>query len=86
MTLNPQLLSILVCPETKQPVLLADDSTLVQLNDLAAKGVLKTVRGKAVRGQLGAVLVRQDRKIGYRIDDDIPIMLVDEGLDLSPLR
>ncbi|VEH79546.1 tetraacyldisaccharide 4-kinase [Corynebacterium kutscheri] len=52
MSIDPQLLEILVCPQDKGPLTYLED---------------------------GQVLVNERLAIAYRIDDGIPVMLVDEA-------
>ena len=56
MAVDPKLLEILVCPETKAPLVL-DGETLVSTDP--------------------------ETRRRYRIEDDIPIMLIDESEVLS---
>lgn len=56
MAVNPELLKILVCPETKAPLVL-DNNTLVSTDSVTRRR--------------------------YRIEDDIPVMLIDESEILS---
>ncbi len=82
MTIDKALLEILVCPETKSPVALASDSLIASLNQKIAAGSLSTVNGKKLTEKLSAGLIREDGKRLYQIIDDIPIMLVEEGINL----
>jgi uncharacterized protein YbaR (Trm112 family) len=59
MVLAKELLAILVCPETKAPLVL-DGQTLVSTDPNSRRR--------------------------YRIEDDIPIMLIDESEVLSPVE
>ena len=77
------LLAILCCPETKQAVALADDQLIDKLNALIMKGELKNKVKKAVTENLDGGLVRADGKILYPIREDIPVMLIDEGIPLE---
>ncbi|HET6676413.1 MAG TPA: Trm112 family protein [Nitrospiraceae bacterium] len=77
------LLAILCCPETKQAVALADDQLIDKLNALIAKGELKNKAKKAVTENLDGGLIRADGKILYPIREDIPVMLIDEGIPLE---
>jgi len=52
MPIDPQLLEILVCPESKKPLVYFEDE---------------------------GFLFCPDSRLKYRIDDDIPVMLVDEA-------
>lgn len=83
---DPELLDILICPESKQPVRLADEETLERLNEAIRAGELTNRAGEEVTEPLEAGLVRQDGKVLYPVRDDIPVMLVDECLLLEDLE
>jgi uncharacterized protein len=57
--LDDSLLSILVCPADRGPLVLTDDD------------------------QGGAVLYNPRLRRAYRIEDDIPVLLVDEARDVA---
>lgn len=80
---DPQLLDILVCPETKQSVRPADDELVARLNASRERGELRTRSGDEVRERLDGGLVREDGRLLYPIRDDIPVMLVDEAIALG---
>jgi uncharacterized protein YbaR (Trm112 family) len=80
MPIKKELLEILCCPVTKEPVEMLAADKLAHLNDLIAKGNIKTVDGKAVETKIVEALITTDGKTVYRIDDDIPVMLVDMGI------
>ena len=82
MTIDPELLSILVCPETHQPVKPADPALLAELNARIAAGELKNRQGKLITETIQEALVREDRKCLYIVADSIPVMLIDERIDL----
>jgi uncharacterized protein len=81
MSLDKRLLDILCCPETKQPVALASARQLTALNEAQAAGRLLQVDGSAVVAPLAAGLVTADGRRVYRIDDGIPVMLVDQAIE-----
>ena len=85
MALDPFLLEILVCPETKEKVAPAPQETLAALNALVDKGKLLSRAGKPVKERLEAALVRADGAVAYAVRDDIPVMLVDEAIPLHQL-
>ncbi len=78
--IDQELLEILCCPKTKVPVELLSDDKRNTLNERIKKGEVKTVEGKKVDTPLEAGLITEDQQTIYRIDDDIPIMLIDEGI------
>ena len=81
--IEKDLLAILCCPETKQAVSLADDQLIDKLNGAISKGELKNKAKKPVAEKLDGGLVRADNKILYPIREDIPVMLIDEGIPLE---
>ncbi|MCE0483379.1 MAG: hypothetical protein LV479_03970 [Methylacidiphilales bacterium] len=83
--LDPELLALLVCPETHQDITLATADELISLNDAIARGQMKTIAGKEVAESLEGALIRIDRAVAYPIRDGIPVMLVAEGLVISGL-
>ena len=84
--LNPELLALLVCPESQQDVALALPDEIARINAAIGQGQVRTVAGAAVDQSLEAALIRTDRRVAYPIRDGIPVMLVPEGLDLAPVN
>ena len=84
--LNPDLLALLVCPETHQDVALATPEELAGINAAIQRGDVGTVAGTPVDQPVEAALIRTDRAIAYPVRDDIPVMLVAEGLVLSQVN
>jgi uncharacterized protein YbaR (Trm112 family) len=80
---DKELLAILCCPETKLDVSLADDVLINKLNDAVSRGLLKNKAQKPVAELLDGGLIRSDRKILYPIREDIPVMLIEEGIPLD---
>lgn len=81
--LDKDLLAILCCPETKQAVVLADDLLIHKVNAAIEGGLLKNKAQKPVTEKLDGGLVRSDNKILYPVREDIPVMLIDEGIPLD---
>ncbi|MDG2239931.1 MAG: hypothetical protein P8L30_06990 [Longimicrobiales bacterium] len=81
-----QLLDILVCPETKQPVCVAGATLLAQLNVSISQGSVSNRAGDQVTEAVAEGLVREDGDWLYPVRDDIPIMLIDEAIPLSPAK
>ncbi len=74
------LLAILCCPETKQGIRLLEPKLVEQLNQRIAKGELKTKGGQPVSEKIDGGLLRNDEAVVYPIRDQIPIMLIEEGI------
>lgn len=81
--MDKKLLDILVCPVTGAAVSLADAETLSQMNARIGAGSARYVDDSPVADPLEAALVTTDRATAYRIDDGIPVMLPERGIDLT---
>ena len=80
--IDHNLLDILVCPETKQPLRVADSTVLETLNASIAAGSVTNRGGEAVTVEVSEALIREDGDVLYPVRDDIPIMLIDESIPL----
>ena len=83
--LDPELLALLVCPETHQDLIEAGPEEIARLNKAIAQGRIRTVKGVDVVQAVDGALIRADRLIAYPVRDDIPVMLVAEGLSIQHL-
>lgn len=81
--IDKDLLAILCCPDTKQDVCLADASLITKLNEAVSRGQLKNKANKPVSEPLDGGLIRSDRKVLYPIRENIPVMLIEEGIPLE---
>ena len=82
MHMDKKLLEILACPVTRQPLGLLDASRLQALN--AAIGAQGVHFGETLQSTpLREALVTRDGKRVYRVDDGIPVLLPEDGLDAS---
>jgi len=81
--IDQDLLDILACPETHQPLALAGEDLIATVNAQIAGGSCKNVGGNAVEDPLEGGLVREDQKIIYPIRNSIPVLLIDEGIPLG---
>jgi uncharacterized protein YbaR (Trm112 family) len=80
--IDKELLKILACPETKEPVALAEQAVIDDINRRIEQGEVLNRGGKKVENKIQGGLVRQDGAYLYPIEDDIPIMLIDEAIPL----
>jgi uncharacterized protein YbaR (Trm112 family) len=62
---------------------MADPSLIKILNEAVACGGLKNKGQKPVSEQLDGGLIRADQKILYPIRENIPVMLIEEGIPLE---
>jgi uncharacterized protein YbaR (Trm112 family) len=81
--MDRKLLDILVCPASRQPLALLDKAGLEALNRAIAGGGVTRVDDSPQATPLREALVTHDRKTVYRVDDGIPVLLVEEGIATS---
>ena len=78
--MDKKLLDILACPATRQPLALLDKPSLDALNRAISAGGLRRADDSLQSEPLREALVTRDRKTVYRIDDGIPVLLVEEAI------
>ena len=83
MPVDKKLLDILCCPKTKVDVEELSKTDLEAINKQIKNGKLKYVDGKPVKEPLQEGLITKDKKTVYRVDDDIPIMLIEMGIPIG---
>ena len=82
---DASLVAILACPETHQPVHVADEATVAKLNAAISAGTVKNRDGESVGEAIQAGLIRDDGAYLYPVRDDIPVMLIGEAIPLADL-
>ncbi len=83
--IDKKTLGILVCPQNRTPLQLADEQLLAEVNAAIASGRVRNQGGAPVERRLEGALVRQDKVLLYPIVDDIPVLLVDEAISLDQI-
>ena len=80
MPIDQKLLDILCCPKTKVDVQILPVQDLKKLNARIRSGTVQYENGEIVTETLEEGLITIDKKTVYRIEDGIPIMLIDKGI------
>ena len=83
--MDKKLLDILVCPASRQPLTVLDKAALEAVNGAISGGGLKRVDDSLQSEPLREGLLTRDRKTVYRIDDGIPVLLVEEGISTAQI-
>ena len=83
--MDRKLLDLLVCPATHQPLHRLDSAQRDALNAAIGRGELRRGDGRTETRALADALASRDGKQVYRIDDGIPVLLVDEALQTAGL-
>ena len=78
--MDKRLLDILCCPVSKVPVRPLTRPELEALNTAIGGGQVQSVTGAPVQEALSEGLITTDRKLIYRVEDGIPVMLPEEGI------
>ena len=81
--MDRKLLDILACPATRQPLAALDKAGLEALNRAIEAGTVRRVDEAAQATPLREALVTRDHKLVYRVDDGIPVLLVEEAIATS---
>jgi len=80
--MDPHLVSILRCPETKEPLQEASPERIEALNKAIEAGTVQNRAGQPVSEKIDAGLVRAGGKWLYPVRADIPVMLIEEAIPL----
>ncbi len=83
MIFDPDLLDILVCPETRQALTVANDELLARVNAAVGTGNATNRGGESITETVTAGLVREDGAVLYPIHEGIPILLIDESIKVD---
>ena len=81
--MDNRLLDILCCPGSKQSLARLGSAELALINQAIAAGTVVRADGSPQAEALAEGLITRDRRTVYRIDDGIPVLLVDEALATS---
>jgi len=80
MPVDGKLLEILCCPVSKSPLSKLGQEKLETLNTAIAGGEVLYIGGEKVDGSLQEALITADGKVIYPVQDNIPILLEENGI------
>lgn len=80
MPISEQLLEILRCPATKAPLRPLNEDEIAAWNARISEEEVKYQDGNAVDKPLEEGLITEDGATIYRVDENIPVMLIEMGI------
>ena len=83
--IDQELIDILVCPENKSKVTLAEQPLVDKANAAIEARTLTSRGGEIIDEKIEGGLLREDGVYMYPIREEIPIMLIDEAIPLEQL-
>jgi|TARA_B100001250_G_C19239645_1_gene545921 uncharacterized protein YbaR (Trm112 family) len=81
--MDEKLLEIMCCPETHQRLAKAGTELVDDLNKRIQAGTLVDRVDEKVAELIDGGLIREDGKILFPIRQDIPVMLIDQGIPIG---
>lgn len=78
-----ELLELIACPETHQALREAAPELLTRLNSRIAKGELVNRAGTVLQVPLSEGLVREDGRVLYPVLDGIPMLILEEAIEVA---
>ena len=81
--IDKELLEILVCPETGEPLEEAGREIVVRLNELVEIGTLVDRSGERVSEKIDGGLICRDGKYLYPVRENIPILLIENSIPVA---
>lgn len=85
MPVESDLLEILCCPETKADLKILTPDRIEKVNAKVREGLVRYKDGAVVDKPLQEALITVDEKTIYRVDDEIPVMLIEMSIAADQL-
>ncbi len=82
---DEELLSILACPQSQQPLMRANQETLDRLNVAISTGNLTNKKGSTVTEALLEALITEDGSTLYPVREEIPVVLIEESISITEI-
>ena len=82
MAINPDFLEIIVCPENRTRLRLADAAMVARFNSAIESGRVITRGGDQLSQKVDGLLITKDGDRAYQIVDHIPNLVIEDSVDL----
>jgi uncharacterized protein YbaR (Trm112 family) len=86
MPVAANLLEIIMCPRTKQNLQNLSPEKVGEINKEIEAGGVKYYDESPVDQKLDEALISEDQKVIYRVDEGIPVMMIDKGIPTEQLN
>jgi uncharacterized protein YbaR (Trm112 family) len=86
MPVDGKLLEILCCPVSKTPLLILSQEKLATLNNAIEAGEALYIDGNNVTDIISEGLITEDSKVIYAVQDNIPILLEEQGIGTTQFQ
>jgi uncharacterized protein YbaR (Trm112 family) len=83
MPIDAALVELLACPVTRAPLGVMPADRLDAINTRVQDGALTYADGRPVEEPLAEALVTQDGQRIYRVNDGIPVLLAENGIEVE---
>ena len=83
MAIDPDFVSILICPESKVKLKIADTALVESINKKIENGIIVTRAGDLLKTKVAALLVTVDGRRAFQINNGIPNLLLDDSFEIS---
>jgi len=81
--MDPNLLNIICCPVTREKLSLATPKQLALINAEIANNTLTKLDGSIAENPQSKALINATKTLLYPIEEDIPILLENEAIELK---
>ena len=78
--MNREIIDILVCPATHQSLRMASKSEMAKIQKRYQESGLTRADRQPVEEMPDSLLIREDEKVAYLVIDQIPNLMVNEGI------
>ncbi|MBV70065.1 MAG: hypothetical protein CMH52_01830 [Myxococcales bacterium] len=83
MTIDPDFVSILICPESNVKLKIADSALVDSINKKIEDGQIMTRNGDTLTQKVDALLITVDDRRAFQVHDNIPNLLMDDSFELA---
>ena len=81
--MDPNLLNIICCPVTREKLSIATPKQLALINAQIANNTLTKLDGSIAENPQSKALINATKTLLYPIEEDIPILLENEAIELK---